>query len=339
MKCVDIFAGCGGMGLGFMQAGFDMVAALDNWPAAIAVYRDNFKHPIYQQDISKIDATIDLIKQYQPDIIIGGPPCQDFSSAGKRDETQGRAELTYSYAQVIEKIMPDWFVMENVDRIRKSKILDDVISNFKELGYGLTAVILDAALCNVPQARTRFFLIGKREEQDNFLLHTLQSELSHKQMTIREYLGDTLGLNYYYRHPRNYSRRGIFSIDEPSPTVRGVNRPVPPNYVKHPADPQNIPLTEVRPLTTIERSYLQTFPKDFCFKGTKSNLEQMIGNAVPVNMANYVAKHILAYEKSTTDKRFLFEFEDSACLPVILPERALKPLHQTDFSFEYSYAP
>ncbi len=336
MKCVDIFAGCGGMGLGFMQAGFDVVAALDNWPAAITVYRENFQHPIYQQDVSDTDTTVDLIKQYQPDIIIGGPPCQDFSSAGKRDESQGRAELTYSYAQVIEKVMPDWFVMENVDRIRKSKILDDVINDFKQLGYGLTAVILDAALCNVPQSRTRFFLIGKRGEKDNFLLAALQSGLSHQQMTIREYLGDTLGINYYYRHPRNYSRRGIFSIDEPSPTVRGVNRPVPPNYVKHPADPIDVSLAEIRPLTTIERSYLQTFPKSFCFKGTKSNLEQMIGNAVPVNMANYVAKHILAYANKEIQHLLFNELVYSS---IVLPERALKPLHQADFLLEYSYAP
>ena len=116
-------------------------------------------------------------------------------------------------------------------------------------------------------------------------------------MTIRDYLGDELGLKYYYRHPRNYNRRGVFSIDEPSPTVRGVNRPVPSGYKKHSGDPSEIELSEVRPLTTIERSYLQTFPKDFKFEGTKTNLEQMIGNAVPVNLAEFLASTILEYEE------------------------------------------
>ncbi|MDQ6961478.1 MAG: DNA cytosine methyltransferase [Mariprofundaceae bacterium] len=114
-------------------------------------------------------------------------------------------------------------------------------------------------------------------------------------MTVRDYLGSSLGLDYYYRHPRNYSRRGVFSIDEPSPTVRGVNRPLPPGYKKHSGDPIHINLSDIRPLTTIERSYLQTFPETFKWNGTKTNLEQMIGNAVPVKLAEFVAKSILEY--------------------------------------------
>jgi DNA (cytosine-5)-methyltransferase 1 len=117
-------------------------------------------------------------------------------------------------------------------------------------------------------------------------------------MTIRDYLGDKLNLQYYYRHPRSYARRGIFSIDEPSPTIRGVNRPIPPNYKLHSGDPDNIDITTVRPLSTLERSYLQTFPESFKFLGTKTNLEQMIGNAVPVNMAAFVASVIIKYAKN-----------------------------------------
>ena len=73
MKCVDIFSGCGGLGLGFMNAGFDIVAAFDNWLPAITVYKDNFKHPIYLQDLSDTQTTAKMIGTYQPDIIIGGP--------------------------------------------------------------------------------------------------------------------------------------------------------------------------------------------------------------------------------------------------------------------------
>jgi len=113
-------------------------------------------------------------------------------------------------------------------------------------------------------------------------------------MTVREYLGDELDIDYYYRHPRNYSRRGIFSVDEPAPTVRGVNRPVPDGYKGHPGDPIKVS-RKLRPLTTSERARLQTFPANFKWVGSKTDLEQMIGNAVPVRLAEFVAKAILEY--------------------------------------------
>ncbi|MCD9468837.1 DNA cytosine methyltransferase [Photobacterium iliopiscarium] len=298
MKTIDLFCGCGGMSLGFKNAGFDIKLSADNWDKAISVYRDNFCHNIEKMDLTDEKSACDIFSEINPEIIIGGPPCQDFSSAGKRDETLGRADLTYHYANIVCQVKPNFFVMENVERIKKSKILSDIISQFKDNGYGLTPVILDASYCNVPQARTRFFLIGHKGGKDNALLPFLAKGFSEHKMTIREYLGDSLGVDYYYRHPRNYSRRGVFSIDEPSPTVRGVNRPVPPSYALHDGDPKNTDLDILRPLTTIERSYLQTFPKEFVFNGTKTNLEQMIGNAVPVNLANYVAKAIKEYVAS-----------------------------------------
>jgi DNA (cytosine-5)-methyltransferase 1 len=113
-------------------------------------------------------------------------------------------------------------------------------------------------------------------------------------MTVFDYLGHDLGIEYFYRHPRSYKRRAIFSIYEPSPTVRGVNRPIPKTYKKHEGDTCDVN-EKLRPLSTIERSYIQTFPKTFKFHGNKSDLEQMIGNAVPVKLAEYVARCILQY--------------------------------------------
>jgi DNA (cytosine-5)-methyltransferase 1 len=113
-------------------------------------------------------------------------------------------------------------------------------------------------------------------------------------MTIRDYFGNSLGVNHYYRHPRNYNRRGIFSIDEPSPTVRGVNRPLPKGYKGHSADSAPIS-NDIRPLTTLERSYIQTFPKNFQWSGTKTALEQLIGNAVPVKLAEFVGNCLQEY--------------------------------------------
>jgi len=301
IRTVDLFSGCGGLSLGFQDAGFDVIQAFDNWQPAIEVYRANFNHPISDIDLSSEDA-IEFIKSLKTNVIIGGPPCQDFSSAGKRDETLGRADLTLSYAKIISSLKPEWFLMENVERIIKSRILKDAIKIFRNAGYGLTMKVLDASYCGVPQARKRFFLIGHLHSKDEFLTPYLDRNLSKEPMSIYDYLGKSLGLEYYYRHPRSYMRRGIFSIYEPSPTVRGVNRPIPKGYKKHSGDPVDI-TDELRPLTTIERSYLQTFPKSFKFEGSKTNLEQMIGNAVPVKLAKYVGLALLEYMQDFENNR------------------------------------
>lgn len=292
INAVDIFCGCGGLSLGFQKAGFNVVRAFDNWDKAVGIYNRNFDHEADLVDAYNL--TAEHIKSFSPDVIIGGPPCQDYSSAGKQDETQGRANLTLRYAELVCEVQPEWFVMENVDRILKSQTLPKAIDIFKSSGYGLSQVVLDASLCGVPQKRKRFFLIGHLGDNDDFLTESLYSDLSSKSTTIRDYLGDEFHTEYYYRHPRSYARRGIFSIDEPSPTVRGVNRPIPPGYPIHAGDATK-DLSKVRPLTTLERARIQTFPASFEFSGSKTDLEQMIGNAVPVDLAKYVAKHLMEY--------------------------------------------
>lgn len=294
MRVVDLFCGCGGLSLGFIEAGFNLVAAFDNWDDAITVYHNNFKHPVFKQDLSDVEDSAQKVSKYHPDMIIGGPPCQDFSSAGKRDENNGRGDLTVDYAHIIEKVRPEWFVMENVDRIFKTTKLKEAISIYKSCGYGLTKIVLNASRCGVPQRRKRFIMIGHLGDQNDFMLNLLQKRQADKEMTIRDYMGNELDIDYYYRHPRSYARRGIFSVDEPSPTIRGVNRPMPAGYTLHHNDPVNS-LEGIRPLTSLERSMIQTFPKNFKFLGTKTNLEQMIGNAVPVNLGKFVADSINAY--------------------------------------------
>ncbi|ACD52182.1 DNA cytosine methyltransferase [Clostridium botulinum] len=304
MKVIDLFCGCGGFSLGMQNAGFEIVAAYDNWEPAIKVYDENFNHPIYNIDLQNISLEeIESMKKLNPDVIIGGPPCQDYSSAGKRDENGGRADLTISFAKIINQIRPQYFIMENVNDIKKYTTLKNAKQIFEKSGYGLTEVVLDASLYEVPQARKRYFLVGELKGKDNALEKLLESNKSLNRMTVRDYLGDSLGIECYYRHPRSYNRRGVFSIDEPSPTIRGVNRPIPPTYKKHPGD-RCSSLEEVRALTTIERSYIQTFPKEFKFEGTKTNLEQMIGNAVPVNLAKHVGKCLLQYinDKNNMEK-------------------------------------
>lgn len=295
MKAVDLFSGCGGMSLGFINAGFDIVAAYDNWQPALDIYQANFSHPVFKKDLS-IESIIPELLEYAPDIILGGPPCQDFSIAGKRNFLGKRANLTVVFSSIVSQVRPNWFVMENVYNIEKSPKFAEALSVFRAAGYGITKHIWDASYMGVPQMRKRCFVIGKIGENDDFLMPSLLSNLSKERMTVREYFKDEpLDTNYIYQHPRTYKRRAVFSIDEPCSTIRSVNRPIPSNYSIHPAD-KTSDLSKVRPLTTKERSYIQTFPKSFVFIGTTANIEQAIGNAVPVKMAEYIAKTILCYQ-------------------------------------------
>lgn len=296
MTAVDLFSGCGGMSLGFERAGFGVLAAFDNWIPAIEVYRKNFSHPIYQQDLSDVDATVEQVERLAPTVIFGGPPCQDFSTAGHQDENGGRAILSVAYATIVSKVKSQWFVMENVATIKNTKSFQRACEIFREASYGITCKVLNAAHCGVPQTRKRMFIVGGLGEEDGFLDESLDAGLSDKPMTIRDYLGDSLGIDHYFRVPTNYSRRGVFSIDEPSMTIRAIDRPIPPGYKGNPKD--SAPVSETRILTPKERSYIQTFPEEFEFFGGKSDVNTMIGNAVPVNLAKYVASALRAYAEA-----------------------------------------
>ena len=294
MNCVDLFCGCGGLSLGFINAGHQVLAAFDNWDDAINVYRRNFTHPIVQLDLSDVPHSVETIAPYAPEMIIGGPPCQDFSSAGKRNEDNGRGGLTVDYASIVAAIRPEWFVMENVARIVKTQKLVEAKRILREAGYGMTQMVLDASRCGVPQKRKRFILIGRLGERDGFMDNYLERNLADHDMTVAEALGDRIDVEYYYRHPRSYARRGIYSIHEPSATIRGVNRPMPAGYHLHSNDP--VQSTDgIRALTTLERSLIQTFPEEFMFLGSRTAQEQMIGNAVPVGLGEYVGNCIQEY--------------------------------------------
>ena len=303
LKTVDFFAGGGGLSLGFQRAGFEVSCAVENWAPALAVYRANFAdHDAVSLDLSDETAALALLKQYKPDLVMGGPPCQDFSSAGKRDEGGGRASLTLNYANVIAQYRPPFFLMENVARAASAKAFQAALNIFKKAGYGLTIQLINAAHCGVPQSRKRLIMIGQLHAKDGFLDAALHAGQSPEPMSLRQYFGDELGFEHYYRHPRSYARRGVFSIDEPSPTIRGVNRPIPKGYPGHAGDP--VPAHEgLRPLTTRERASVQTFPDNFQLPGSKSDVEQVIGNAVPVRLAQYVAsclaRHIAQSTQST----------------------------------------
>ena len=306
MPVVDLFSGCGGLSKGFQNAGFDLVAAYDGWDAAISCYNANFDHAANKLDLNDVELAIQKISEHKPTMIIGGPPCQEFSNAGKREEG-ARADLTFKYAQIVTEIKPKYFVMENVPRVQESVAYGKARELYVAAGYGLTELVLDASRCGVPQSRKRFFCVGALNQKHNFLLDDMFKHNSDEELTVREYFeeqGVPLDIRVYYRHPTTYTRRGIFDVDSVAPTVRGVNRPKPSTYRYHADDAATVEERDsVRSLTTSERALIQTFPVDFTFdiEGlSKGDKEQMIGNAVPVVLAQYVANRLQEYIKGET---------------------------------------
>jgi DNA (cytosine-5)-methyltransferase 1 len=228
-RVIDLFSGCGGLSLGMEQAGFKLVAAFDSWDIAIKSYRQNFSHEAHTVDLAALGARSHL-EQYQANIIVGGPPCQDFSSCGLRDETRGNANLTLVFANLVTTLKPHFFIMENVARFARTTTYQQARAMFKKAGYGLSEKILNANDSGVPQNRYRFFWIGECGGEDNAVAPYLNAPKRDRPLTVRDYFRHhslPLEIEHYYRHPRSYRRRAIFSIDEPSPTIRGANRPIP----------------------------------------------------------------------------------------------------------------
>lgn len=301
MPVVDLFCGCGGLSKGFELAGFDIASAYDGWLSALNCYNANFKHQAILFDLNNVKEAILDIQRFTPTVIIGGPPCQEFSNAGRRQEGE-LADLTYHFAQIVVGVSPKFFVMENVPRARESKAFARARDLYRQNNYGLTEIVLNACDCGVPQNRKRFFCIGALGTPDNFLLDTLFSRCIESPITVREYFSHNnipLKINTYYRHPTTYSRRAIFSVDEVAPTIRGVNRPRPATYKLHPNDATTFTnITEVNRLNLATRALIQTFPSNFIFDNlgiAQCDLEQMVGNAVPVHLAQVVAECLYKY--------------------------------------------
>lgn len=294
MKAVDLFCGSGGLSTGLIDSGIEVVAAFDAWEPAVSTYRRNLSSHAKVVDLSNVKNSVELIHDFDAELIAGGPPCQDFSTAGKRIES-GNANLTIAFGNIVAKCRPAYFLMENVPQARLSKSYSISKGKLEQAGYEIGEVTLNAAYCGVPQSRRRFFAFGSLRrgagDAQRFLI-SIKERLKKYPMTIKEYMGRDINVEHYYRHPRNYSRRSVFSVHEPSPTIRGVNRPVPPNYQGNRLD--SVPPSTVRPLTSQERSRIQTFPASWEWSGgdRNANVETQIGNAVPVGLAAFVGEGI-----------------------------------------------
>lgn len=291
------------MSLGLQKAGIEILSAYEWWDKAIATYNLNITgNKAAKQDLQDETIAINNIIRLKPDIIVGGPPCQDFSSAGFQIEGT-RASLTVSFANIVAGTNPAVFAMENVPNAKHSEAYKKATHIFTQAGYHLTESIIDAAYFDVPQHRKRLVLIGNRHDNFN-VRNALELEETILPTTVKQKYPD-FPVDFYYRHPRSYMRRAIFSIDEPAPTVRGVNRPRPKQYRINPNDATDQP--DVRALTYSERALLQTFPADYKWGNfCKSDIEQMIGNAVPVDMAHHIGNVLYAMAMRSQVNRISF---------------------------------
>ena len=290
MRVVDLFCGAGGMSAGFMAADFAVVAAFDAWPDAVACHNHNLSEHAQVADLSDIGDAIDRVVALRPDIVVGGPPCQDFSLAGHRDEG-ARAALTSAFALIAAAAKPRVVVMENVRAIQSSRALNEALAVLSEAGYRTFGTVLDASRYGVPQRRIRYFLWAALDaDPAGVLVDHCQDMQSKKPMTVAEYMGEEIDVDAYWQCQRHMHQRSVFSVHEPAPTIRSSARPKFAGQAPHPNDAG--PLSEARELTTAERSRIQTFPADWDWGDhqPKWAINTMIANAVPPVLAQFVAE-------------------------------------------------
>lgn len=174
IKGIGLFSGCGGLDLGFEAAGFDIVGHVEIWDAANKIYAENFPNSkLLKEDINEVtDEDISIWKDEfgALDIIVGGPPCQGFSLAGKRDPEDIRNQLYQQYVRIVSSIRPKVFVFENVAKLTSMKMkegglfLDAIIDAFSNVGYSIKYKIVNAYEYGVPQSRERVLLVGVRND-------------------------------------------------------------------------------------------------------------------------------------------------------------------------------
>lgn len=165
-KIIDLFCGCGGLSLGFENAGFESKLAVDFWNDAVVTYNHNRTNKVgICADIK--DLSNEYLKSLNKDGeivgVIGGPPCQGYSTVGTRDINDPRNHLYLQYCRVVEQVQPQFFVLENVKgltTLSNGMFRDDIYDRFTKLGYTVTYKIINAAHYGVPQKRERVFFVG-----------------------------------------------------------------------------------------------------------------------------------------------------------------------------------
>ena len=320
LKILSLFAGAGGLDLGFEKAGFEIVYANEYDKTIWETYEKNHKTPLDHRDIRKIDSN----ELPDCDGIIGRPPCQSWSEAGSlKGINDSRGQLFYDFIRILKDKKPKFFVAENVSGMlskRHQEAVDNFISLFEKAGYRMHIKLLNANDYDVPQDRLRVFYVGIRKDlkvkfefpepfkykptlkdaiydlKDNAIPAMEKNKTNGNKCKVpnHEYMIGTYSTIYM-------SRNRVRSWDEPSFTIQAGGRHAP----IHPQAPKMIQVDKnkrifvpgaenlYRRLSVRECARIQTFPDDFIFYYNDiATAYKMIGNAVPVNLAKAVAVQI-----------------------------------------------
>lgn len=320
MNIVSLFSGAGGLDLGFEKAGFKTIWANEFDPKIWDTFETNFPNTILdKRSIVDIDAT----EIPDADGIIGGPPCQSWSEAGAgRGINDSRGKLFYDYIRILEIKQPKFFLVENVPGILNPKhkeAFESFIKAFTNAGYNVNYQLVNANDFDVPEDRNRVIIVGFRKDLKKIFEFP---KPQNKKLTLKDAIsdleeplpakeknktnGETLSTpnNEYFigSYSTIYmSRNRVRSWDEPSFTIQAGARhaPIHPQAPKMQFVSQNkrifVPGKEdlYRRLSVRECARIQTFPDTYIFKyNDLADAYKMIGNAVPVNLAYYIAKAI-----------------------------------------------
>lgn len=306
---VSLFAGAGGLDMGFERQGFKTIWANDMDKDACKTHERWSQSKVVCGDITKID-----FKEIpNSDVITGGFPCQGFSLAGPRKIDDKRNILYRSFVELVEKRKPYCFVAENVKGILTlgdGAIIEAIIEDFSDKGYTVFPSLVNAADYGIPQARWRVILLGFRKDMG--INQYKFPEPSTTKVTLREALrdisepgvGDICTESF---SPRYMSRNRKRQWEEVSYTIPAMAKQV----TLHPSSPDMIKLGDsdwkfgedeiTRRFSWQEAAAIQTFPKDMIFIGNLTSKYKQIGNAVPVKLAEVIAKQVhtivTAYKK------------------------------------------
>ncbi|KQZ55115.1 hypothetical protein ASD54_07500 [Rhizobium sp. Root149] len=311
MRVVELFAGIGGMGLGLEQAGFQILTGYEYWAAALDVWEHNSRTPGFKLDLSNVtDAAIHIMGA-APSMIVGGPPCQDFSEAGK-GVLGKNAAMTQAYAMIIAVVRPEWFIFENTRRAPLSLNYRQARSIWKRAGYGLTEVLLDASYYGTPQARKRFFTVGRLGEVDQFLESAIDAAASSKQTAVKSILepnrfpddAELIRRGGYFVRPYK-GGKGVHRLDRPAPTIIRSSTGKPNKaYRDNPHPTDHMKFDDAFQLTSHQAMRIQGFPADFEMVGRRRlamgkekyadrDTMQMIANAVPPPLSRAIGSVIM----------------------------------------------
>ncbi|MCL2124429.1 MAG: DNA cytosine methyltransferase [Oscillospiraceae bacterium] len=307
MTIVSLFSGAGGLDLGLIQAGNEVIWANDIDKDAIATYSENIGENAICADIRGINAG-DIPAA---DVVVGGFPCQGFSQANMlRSSSDERNQLYTFFLQVVIKTRPKYFIAENVRgilSIDSGNAIKNIVSDFEDAGYLVTVNLVNLADYGVPQTRQRVFIIGQRIDIGEATLFRVPKKTNGKDgrpepwvsiKTALSHFPDPDFPNDYVNHVysqykveyRDFTGHRATDPDKPCPTIlaRGNGQGgvcAIPHY------------NGKRRLTVRESAAIQTFPDDFRFVGSMNSCYRQIGNAVPVLFANLLGQEIKRLER------------------------------------------